>query len=165
MRKTIASCAVLLYLLCATASAQTEPQIEALRQTDHQFMQSQRQRIDDLARSRLGKQLNGSRENDLAILQKLLDQGLVRPEQTLELQAMGVVLGDLLAREPNMEWVVYRDAKGRSRALQMGDAEYFLFPITMIARRAEVGAQIDVNAIYDKAYQLMQPYRQPLPFQ
>ena len=154
-----------LALICAAASAQPEPVVEALTQLDRKFMREQRQRIDDLARSRLGRQLNRSRKNDLNILQQLLDKKLVRADQTLELQAMGMVLGDLLAQDPSARWVTYRDQQGRSRALQMGSSDYFLFPVTMISRRAEVGAEVDVDAIFEKANTLMQPYRQPLPFQ
>ncbi|MCZ6830273.1 MAG: DUF3806 domain-containing protein, partial [Gammaproteobacteria bacterium] len=58
-----------------------------------------------------------------------------------------------------------RDQRGRSRALQIGNSDYFLFPVTMISRRAEVGTEVDVDAIFEKANTLMQPYRQPLPFQ
>ncbi len=154
-----------LALICTAASAQPEPVVEALTQLDRKFMREQRQRIDDLARSRLGRQLNRSRKNDLDILQQLLDKKLVRADQTLELQAMGMVLGDLLAQDPSARWVTYRDQQGRSRALQIGSSDYFLFPVTMISRRAEVGAEVDVDAIFEKANTLMQPYRQPLPFQ
>ncbi|MCZ6828173.1 MAG: DUF3806 domain-containing protein [Gammaproteobacteria bacterium] len=154
-----------LALICTAAAAQPDPEVQALTQQDHKFMRSQRQRIDDLARSGLGRQLNGSRENDLGILQQLLDKKLVRADKTLELQAMGVVLGDFLAQDPSAKWVTYRDQRGRSRALQIGNSDYFLFPVTMISRRAEVGAEVDVDAIFEKANTLMQPYRQRLPFQ
>lgn len=154
-----------LVLLCNAAAAQLEPKVQALTAVDREFMGEQRQRIDQLARSGLGRQINGSRENDLGVLQLLLDRKLVRADQTLELQAMGIVLGNLLAQDASARWVVYLDYKGRSRALQMGKSDNFLFPVTMISRRAEAGARVDVDAIYDKADRLMQPYRQQLPFQ
>ncbi|MDG1829607.1 MAG: DUF3806 domain-containing protein, partial [Luminiphilus sp.] len=59
------------------------------------------------------------------------------------------VLGDLFATELNMNWVVYRDPAGRSRALQYGASEVFLFPITMISRRWAVGHQRAVTDIFD----------------
>lgn len=154
-----------LALLCNTAAAQMEPVIMKLSPADQQFMQEQRERIDDLARIRLGRQFTRNKENDLGILQTLLDRKLVNRDQTLELQAMGVVLGDLLAQDASARWVIYRDPKGRSRALQMGNSDNYLFPITMISRRAETGAEVDVNAIYAKADRLLQPHRRPLPFQ
>ncbi len=132
---------------------------------DIRFMAQQRVRIDDLARFDLGKQLQGDKANDLDILQTLLDRRLVRADQTLELQAMGVVMGELLAQELNMEWVIYEDRYGRSRALKFKYSDNFLFPVTMISRRAEVGADVQVEKIYRKAMELMKPHRQSMPFQ
>ena len=43
--------------------------------------------------------LNGSKDRDLALLQRLLDENIVSGNQTSELQAMGIVMGDLLASE------------------------------------------------------------------
>jgi hypothetical protein len=165
MRKTVAVPAFAAMLFSASIFGQPEPEVSALTQLDRQFMQEQRQRIDELARSRLGRQLNGSPENDLSILQTLLDRKLVGQDQSLELQAMGMVLGDILAREQAAKWVVYQDQRGRSRALQLGGTDNFLFPVTMISRRAEADAEVDVTAIYEKANRIMQPYRRPLPFQ
>ncbi len=144
--------------------ADQPPRISTLSAMDRDFMAQQRKRIDDLARFNFGKQLRIEKANDLDILQTLLDRRLVRAEQSLELQAMGVVMGDLLAAELNMKWVVYEDRIGRSRALQLDRSDNFLFPITMISRRAEVGAEVKVRAIYDRAVSLMEPYRTPLPF-
>jgi hypothetical protein len=165
MKTIVPIIALGLALWCNTVSAQLEPVITTLTPADLQFMQDQRERIDNLARSGLGRQLNRSRENDLGILQTLLDRNLVDKSQKVGLQAMGVVLGDLLAQDASAKWVIYKDPQGRSRALQMGNSDNYLFPVTMISRRVEAGAKVDVNAIFEKADRLMQPHRQPLPFQ
>jgi hypothetical protein len=98
-------------------------------------------------------------------LQDLLDRRLVRKGQTVELQAMGVIMGDVLAADLDMDWVIYSDKHGRSRALRMGKTDNFLFPITMISRRVEAGAKVDVEAVFEKARSSIEPYRQDLPFQ
>jgi hypothetical protein len=154
------------WLLLATAAmaAETPGRVSALGTVDTQFMQQQRQRIDQLARFDLGRQLRAEEDSDIDILQTLLDRKLVNAEQTVELQAMGVVLGDLLAAKLDMHWIVFEDRHGRSRALQLGDSENLLFPITMISRRVEAGATVDVRAVFDKALGLIEPYRKPLPF-
>ena len=144
--------------------ADDPPKISALGSLDRQFLQQQRNRVDELARFDLGRQLQTDKNNNLGILQTLLDRRVVTADQTLELQAMGVVLGDLLAAELGMKWVIYEDRYGRSRALQLGSSDNFLFPITMISRRVEAGAQVDVTAVYEKAYKIIDPYRTPLPF-
>jgi hypothetical protein len=78
---------------------------------------------------------------------------------------MGVVMGDLLSRELDMPWVIYEDELGRSRALRVGETDYLLFPVTMISRRYEADARVDVQAIYDRAVELMRPHLPPRPFQ
>jgi hypothetical protein len=151
-------------LAAAVSGAEQTVRVSKPAPVDIEFMAQQRARIDEMARFDLGRQLRGKKDNDIDILQTLLDRRLVRPDQTLELQAMGVVMGDLLAAELDMAWVIYEDRYGRSRALKLKTSENFLFPITMISRRAEVGAAVKVEQIYDKAVRLMEAHRTPLPF-
>ena len=161
---SIVTCAL---ALCGPAAAgqEVEPRSYSLSAIDRGFMEEQRESIDALARTHLGRQIHGDKENDLTVLQQLLDQRLVKPDQVLLLQAMGVVMGDLLSKELKMPWVVYEDKLGRSRALRLGLSDHYLFPITMISRRAEVGADVDVRAIYAKAVAAVEPYLPPRPFQ
>ena len=156
-------------LLCLTiplsALAEPPPRISDLTMLDRDYMREQRRRIDNLARMSLGRQLKDEKAADLEVLQLIVDRKLLRPEQTLELQAMGIVLGNLLAAELGMQWVIYEDRYGRSRALRLRSSDNFLFPVTMISRRMEAGAPVDVEAIYDKARGMITPYMTPLPFQ
>ncbi len=122
--------------------------LEPLSPIDQQFMAAQRAKVESLA-NQLGQQLTGIPERDLATLQRILELGFIAPDDTLQLQALGVVLGDLFAAELNMNWIVYRDPAGRSRALQYGSSEVFLFPVTMISRRWGVGHQRAVADIFD----------------
>ena len=120
-------------------------------------MDKQRGSIDDLARRYLGMRLRGTRDNDTEVLQKLLSEKLVANNNTLQLQAMGVVLGDLYVKQLGVHWVVLKDKMGRSRALQANNQQQLLFPITMISRRAEAGIKIDVKGIYHKGYNILEP--------
>ena len=152
-------------LLALPAAAQIEPVIGELSYLDRQYMDRQRSELDDLARLNLGRQFRGERDNDLELLQLLLDRGLVRDDQTELLQGMGFVLGDLLAQELGMHWVVYEDKLGRSRALRLRDSDNFLYPVTMISRRREAGSDTSVQAFYRGAVEIIAPLREPLPFQ
>ena len=127
-----------------------ELKIEPLTNIDQQFMSEQRQRIEQLA-NRLGRNLSGEEDRDLDTLQRIIDDRLIATDDTLSLQAMGVVLGDLLADRLDMAWVVYRDRIGRSRALRYRETEVYLFPITMISRRQEAGNNRSVRSIYNEA--------------
>ncbi len=126
-----------------------EQRIEPLSAIDRQFMANQRADVERRANA-LGRQLSGNASRDLDTLQRLLDTGSVGRDDLLGLQAMGVVLGDLLSKELRMEWVVYRDRAGRSRALHYPNTDVYLFPVTMISRRYSVGADKPVAEIFSE---------------
>ena len=168
MFKTVLVNVLALAVLLAGQQARSqdeEPKISQLSVIDRDFMEDQRLAVDERARSALGRQIRGEKNNDLDVLQQLLDRRAVKPEETVLLQGMGVVMGDLLAAELGMDWVIYEDKLGRSRALRFGLGDHYLYPVTMISRRYEVGATVDVRAIYDKAVELMRPHLPPRPFQ
>lgn len=148
----------------AVSLAEQPARIGELSYMDLQFMEQQRQIVQDLATINLGRQFSGDKERDLELLQTLLDRQLVRADQVRELQAMGVILGDLLAADLDMHWVIYEDNEGRSRALRYRESDNYLFPITMIARRREAGNQTPVMDIYQKAYDIIDTSRSALPF-
>jgi hypothetical protein len=161
-RQLIATAMALVFSLAAVADL--PPRIGEPGYTDTQYMEAQRSSMDDLVRRNFGSQFNGNKHHDLALLQRTLDSGLVRADQTLLLQAMGVIMGDLLAADLDMHWVIYEDNIGRSRALRYRQSEEYLFPITMISRRREVDNQTPVTDIYQKAYNLIDAVKPPLPF-
>ena len=157
----------LILMLCVAAgqTSASEVEIGELSFLDRSYMQQQRELVADLCERNLGRKLTGDRDNDLALLQTMLDRGIVRKDQTRELQAMGLVMGDLLADELGLDWVIYEDELGRSRALRYKQVDHYLFPMTMIARRREAGNTESVVDIYNKALENMSAHIEPLPFQ
>ena len=158
-------CGLFGLLVAWSGLTSAELEISQLTYLDRGYMDQQRQTLGDLAALKLGRKFQGERSHDLAILQDLLDKNLVRNDQTKELQAMGAIMGDLLARELGMDWVVYEDKVGRSRALRYRETDNYLFPMTMVSRRRTVGNTSPMTEIYQKAYDIIAPLRQPLPFQ
>lgn len=166
-RAALLSCLLTVFSLAAAlpASAQLEEKrITTLTPLDRQYMESQRLLITEMTLRQYGG-LCCRTVDELTYLQRLLDDGVVRADQTLELQAMGVVLGDLLASELDMSWVIYEDAQGRSRALRLGETDNFLFPITMISRRREAENLTPVSEIYQGALDAIEAVRPRLPFE
>ncbi|HEY9035312.1 MAG TPA: DUF3806 domain-containing protein [Pseudomonadales bacterium] len=141
-----------------SSESSEQQRISPLDTGDENKLALQRQRIVDLA-SEIGRHLNNDRDNDLAVLQLLLDQRLVTASDSYLLQAMGVVLGDIYAREFQLSWVIYRDKAGKSRALQLGNSNEVLFPVTMISRRAETGMHVDVRAVYEQGAEVIRESR------
>lgn len=164
-RLTAALVALLFWCVSSATMAENKVAVSNMTPTDLLFMQQQRDTINDLAGLHLGRKLHGSRQNDLKVLQLLLDRRIVRNDQTRELQAMGVVMGDLLAKQLRLHWVIYEDQLGRSRALRYKDSDSYLFPITMISRRREVDNRSPVDDIYNKAVATITQVIPALPFQ
>lgn len=162
--------ALLFCLLLVTATgAQVQAQlidkrILPLTAIDQQYMQAQRELAAEVTLRHFGTRCCRTTA-DLAVLQRLVDERILSTSQMSELQALGVVMGDLLARELDMHWVVYEDIQGRSRALQYKETENFLFPVTMLSRRYTANAEIDVKQIYQQAVDAVNAAKPPLPFQ
>lgn len=126
--------------------------VEALSGVDRRRLEEQRNLVDELARRHVGTPLSaGHSLEDLRVLQELLDEEILDPDQTYELQALGVALGDVLAEQYGLEWVVVNDEIGRSRALRYGEGEDFVFPVTMISKRVEAKLQVRVRELYEKS--------------
>lgn len=161
----------LLVLVAALTTAQSwaqitgdnEIEITALERVDHIYLDNKREEIGELSFSRLDKILRGDKR-DLSALQALLDQQLIGPADEQKLLAMGVVLGDVFAAELNVEWRNYLDNIGRSRAVCMPQTTHCLFPITMISKRVTRGVKVDVEELYLKGIELLEPYKPRLPY-
>ena len=92
----IMATALMLWPALAQAQGSSfEVSIEPLTAIDQQFMDEQRGRVEQLA-NRIGRGLTGNKDRDLDTLQRILDERMVPPTDTLTLQAMGAVFGDLL---------------------------------------------------------------------
>ena len=124
---------------------------EALSEMDRRFMDNQVAALEDITRREFGRQFSGTKATDLALLQRLLDQKLVKADDTSLLQGMGVILGELLRKEKALFWTIYTDRLGRSRALEIPGKREFVFPMTMISRRVEAGVEVQVSEVYEKA--------------
>lgn len=157
----------LLSVLCLVwsgAQANDEVQISELSWMDRNHMQQQADSIEKLVQTRFGSRLRGDK-SDLGTLQRIVDQGIIDRNDKLRLQALGVILGNVMEAEvAQLEWKIYEDDKGRSRALCVRGTEECLFPVTMLSRRLEVGLSPDVNKIYTEALALIQPLLPEMPY-
>lgn len=111
----------------------------------------QRAQVDELARQKLGLQIGRTTEVDLDAIQRLIDAGYVRSDDTYLQQSLGVVLGDALARDIRfLAWAAVDDKYGHSRALQYRTTDQVFFPVTMISKRIEARERVDVRALYEQ---------------
>ncbi|MDG1800009.1 MAG: DUF3806 domain-containing protein [Luminiphilus sp.] len=137
-------------------SSEFEVQIQSLTAVDRQYMTEQRKTVEGLA-NRLGRRVSGIATRDLDTLQKIIDRRWVDAEDVQTQQALGIVFGDLLAEELDFDWVIYRDKKGRSRALRYREEDIYVFPITLISRRLSAGAALSVESLFEEQLQKQRP--------
>lgn len=125
-------------------------EVSELTESDQRSLTQYREMASALTRRHVGPPLGSDPKRDIGTLQRLVDLDVLRADQTQELQSLGVALGDVLVQELGLRWVVLKDDLGRSRGLCLDGSEYYVFPITMISKRVEADAAVDVQALFDK---------------
>lgn len=139
--------------------------VEELGWLDRNKIDQEISLISELVQTKLGRSLRKDL-SDLDALQAIIDRELVKRDDYETQQAMGTVMAQVfLADFPStLEWKVYRDSVGRSRALCAKGTQECLFPITMLSRRMEVGSKPNVKKIYGEAIALMEPFLPKMPY-
>jgi hypothetical protein len=88
--------------------------------------------------------------NDLALMQRVLDQAVVEPEATYTLQAFGLAFGRVFLNQfPDYDWWMVEDEFGRDPAIRYKETSLLVFPMTMISKRMEDGDAFDVTELFD----------------
>ena len=151
-------------IACVAVADETWPTITDFKWTERRQQSAQREWVSQLAKEKLGQSIRQNTD-DLATLQRIIQQGLIEADESYRLQALGVVLGDLFVQELGLVWKIYEDEQGRSRAACAPNTDECLFPITMLSRRLEVGLKSDVAGIYHQAKELIQPHLPTLPYE
>jgi hypothetical protein len=113
-------------------------------------------------RSRYGLELKRT-EEDLAVLQRLVDDKAFSVRQTYEWQCVGIALGEVFASQTPLRWVIVEDELGRDMALEYPGTTVLVYPRTMVSKRVEQGRDIPLRALYiatrDQAESMKQEYK------
>jgi hypothetical protein len=94
-------------------------------------------------------------DGKLYLLQTILDNQFYRKDQTMELQSLGITLGDALAETADLEWVEVEDEYGIDPALRYRGREILLFPLTLISKRIERDEIVDVRELFDGIHNML----------
>jgi hypothetical protein len=132
----------------ATAS-RADAEVVPLTESDQQRLERQREWVDAFMRLHTTSASRGGL-GMLHALQRVLDLEVLEPTDTEALQSLGVALGDVMARQLGLEWIVLHDELGRSKALRVPGGEILFFPVTMISKRVETGLRVNVREVFDK---------------
>jgi hypothetical protein len=133
--------------------------IEALNEDDQSRVQAQRKWV--MGHLLPGKEsLYQELDQKLQLLDGILRNRWVHPEETVKLQALGITLGDALVQRLGFEWVAVEDEYGRDPALRLPGTTLLLFPLTMISKRVERGEEVDVVRLFQATCDLVKEKRQ-----
>jgi hypothetical protein len=125
-------------------SPKSKMEFSKLTLEQEQRLQRQRAFILSAARSRYGTAIFTRTKTDLPVLQHLVDDHAFNSAQTFELQSLGVVFGDVLARELGLHWELVTDDYGTDPVLRYGTAQVQVAALTMISKRVEDGKPVDL---------------------
>jgi hypothetical protein len=112
------------------------------------ILSSKRRAAKDLIQRQLGIVKISGTKDDLRALQQLVDRKVLRNSQVEEWQSMGVLFGDILAREFSLKWVSYKDERGVNKALRYRKSDNFIFPVTLFSKRVKFDEEIDMRDLY-----------------
>ena len=111
---------------------------------------SMRDHVEELFGRHLGVAKIRGNQTDLTSIQRIVDMEVIKSDEVKTWQALGVVIGDQLAKDFGLHWVSMKDERGVSKALQWKTTQNFVFPITLLSKRIHFGEEIDLAKIYEK---------------
>ena len=132
-----------------------EPMFSELSRDDRARLDQQRAVVARVAKAKYGTPVLTGTKKDLPVLQHLIDEKVFQKSQTYELQSLGVVLGDVLASEFPLRWVMISDEYGTDPTLRYKNTSININALTMISKRIEQDKPVDV-------FQLVRQTRQAL---
>jgi Domain of unknown function (DUF3806) len=100
-----------------------------------------------LLRARYGDVELLQTEADLGLLQRLSDDGALKPGMSAELESVGIVFGQVVAGRSRMRWITVEWEGQRTLALQYPKTTVIVFPGSMIAKRVDRGERVDFASL------------------
>ena len=130
------------------------------------IMERKRRQIRDLMQRHLGSDRLRGDDADLVRFQQLIDDQRIRSSDVSTWQALGIAFGDLLVARHGLQWVVYEDEYGASKALRWRETDNFVFPVTLFSKRVQFEEAIDVMNLYAELSQTITSFEaRPEPLQ
>ena len=126
-----------------------EQKVTALNEADQKHLNEQRAVVERYLGNEDSKQKYKTAAGKLGTIRAIFQGDVFRPDQTYELQCLGIVLGDALMQEIGLEWIMVEDEYGRDPAVRMPKTTIILYPMTMISKRIERGEAVDVFELFN----------------
>jgi hypothetical protein len=142
------SLACLAAALCvpALATSNVKSEYRKLSPDALAHMQKQRQFVADLVRQHFPAEKITRSRADFALLQKIVDSGILKKDETWKLQSLGIVFGDALAATiEGLAWWEVTDEYGTDPTLRYRATTLQYNALTIISKRVEEGREIHLE--------------------
>ncbi|WP_445372308.1 DUF3806 domain-containing protein [Methylomonas sp. HW2-6] len=101
-------------------------------------------------------------DGKLVLLNAILKNKWIEPNETAKFQCLGITFGDALAQKLGLKWVAVEDEYGRDPALIAEGTSIITFPLTSISKRIEKGEEVDVFNLFENACAKINELKQQL---
>jgi hypothetical protein len=135
-----------------------EKSVQLLTPEHVELLEQYRQATIDMARTVLGKASFTGGDSDLGVIQALLDHPNFDPKQTFAIEGLGIMLGGILARKLDLEWVSIIGENRSTPALRCKQANITLYPRDVIIKRIERGEKFDVVCLFNSLCEGVQKF-------
>lgn len=133
----------------SNVSTQPAQKVTTLTDADQQRLHEQRAVVEKYLADDVSRQKYQTAAGKLGLIRAVLQANVFKPNQTYELQCLGIVLGDAFVQELKMEWVMVEDQYGRDPAVRVPGTTIIMFPLTMVSKRIERGEKVDVFELFN----------------
>ena len=125
-----------------------ESQISELSSADRSELNARIGWARTLVKNHYKLSLTFTKSSDLGVLQRVIDEKIVSPKNTVQQQSLGLALGNILVARLGYHWVIVQDVFGRDLAIRFRQSTKLGFPLTAISKRVEQGKPVDLQAAY-----------------
>ena len=97
----------------------------------------------------------------LAVIGSILQNNWFDRNEAWQLQALGVGLGDALAQQLGMTWVIVEDDHGRMPVLNLPGTSLKIYALTMIEKRVHQDESFDAVSLFEALCHQIEEIRAP----
>jgi hypothetical protein len=112
-------------------------------------LQQWRRAAVESAKATLGRSSFAGGDSDLQVIQSVLDHLSFDQADTLALEGLGIIMGDVLARKLDLRWVTMTQGTESMPALQYQESGILMYPRDLIVKRIERGETVDVMDLFN----------------
>jgi hypothetical protein len=117
-------------------------------ETDWAWLRQAEQRAEALLRCRYGNVVLTRDPADLDLAQRLIEDRILSAKDLLDLQCLGVVLGNVFVQHTAMRWVRIKNEFGDMLAIHSSPTSFTLYVLSMLSKRMEKKRKIDIPGLF-----------------